>query len=186
MSILRNLNPIKTRIFKILTSSFKNSKTLDNLKHIEQSEIKRVLITRANHRLGNQLLLSPLIQWIENEFPNCQIDLLVNGSLSNILFANYTSVDNIYNLPKKPFKNLVNYIRVASKLINKKYDIAITAAESSNSSKIFVKLSHSTFKIYNTPDYPQKPIHMATKPIHNLLYFLNETKVSTINTLKLI
>lgn len=77
----RKIIPYKTRIFEILTSSFKNSKNVSDLSKIDKRNIKRVLLSRPNHRLGNQLLLSPIIQVIEAEFPNCRIDLLVNGNL---------------------------------------------------------------------------------------------------------
>jgi len=168
----KKINPYKGRFIKFFTSAFKNSKNLNELSKIEKANIKRILITRPNHRLGNQLLISPLIQIFELEFPNCKIDLLVNGSLSNILYKNYSSVERIYNLPKKPFKNLINYIKVSLNVITTKYDIAITGNESSNSSKIFVKLSRAKFKIINSENKTELSNHIAKKPIDILLNYI--------------
>lgn len=161
----RRINPYKTRIFEILTSSFKNSKNVSDLSKIDKRNIKRVLLSRPNHRLGNQLLLSPIIQVIEAEFPNCKIDLLVNGNLSKFLYENYSSVENVYNLPKKPFKNLFNYLKTSFKVLAVNYDLAIVGTESSNSSKIFVKLSRAKFKIFNSGYNAITSKHIAKKPI---------------------
>lgn len=173
----RKLNPFKTRFFKILTSSFKNSNNISDLSKIDKNDIKRILISRPNHRLGNQLLLSPIIQIIEAEFPNCTIDLLVNGNLSRILYKNYSSVGNVYNLPKKPFKNLYKYLKTSFKVLSVKYDLGIVGTESSNSSKIFVKLSRTRFKIFNSGENTITSKHIAKKPID---IFLNLYKGNTI------
>ncbi len=163
---INKLNPIKTKIFNFLTSSFQNSKRVNRSIPVN-SEIK-VLITRPNHRLGNQLLISPLIQEINNQFPNSKIHLIVNGNLSNILFSKYQSVEKIINLPKKPFNNILKYIIESNKTRLIKYDIAISGCECSNSSKIFVKLSRAKIKIYNSGlENLYKPIHMGKDTIFN-------------------
>ena len=173
----KKINPYKTRGFKMLTSNFKNSKNISDLSKIDKKDIKRVLISRPNHRLGNQLLISPIIQVVEAEFPNCKIDLLVNGNLSRILYKNYTSVENVYDLPKKPFKNLFKYLKTSFKVLSVKYNLAIVATETSNSSKFFVKLSRAEFKIFNSGYGIVPSRHIAKKPIDN---FLNAYKGNTI------
>ena len=174
MSFIKKLNPLKRKIFKQLTGSFRNSNNINQLTTTPKDNIKHILVTRPNHRLGNQLLFSPLIQVLETEFPNCKIDLLVNGGLSKILYANYDSVDNIFNLPKKPFKNLRNYVNISLKVIFKKYDLAIPADENSNSGKIFVKLSRAKYKVFNAGDRIIPSVHISKKPIDNLLTFLRD------------
>lgn len=165
INLKKNVNSYKTRFFKLLTSSFKNSKNINQLSKIDIKQIRRILVTRPNHRLGNQLLLSPLLQTIENEFPYSKIDLLVNGSLSEIIFENYRSIQNIYLLPKKPFKHLPEYIKTSYKVISSKYDIAIVGNDNSNSSKIFTRLSRATFKIFSPEKNAKVSIHIAKKPI---------------------
>jgi ADP-heptose:LPS heptosyltransferase len=164
-SLKNFLNRYKRRFFKFLTSTFKNSPDIFELSKVDINSIKRVLVTRPNHRLGNQLLITPLIQAIEKEFPHAKIDLLVNGTLSDVIFENYSCVDKIYALPKKPFKHLGEYISKSYKVITTKYDVAIVGIESSNSSKIFVKLSKSRFKIYNSENNSNSPVHIAKIPV---------------------
>ena len=47
-----------------------------------RNKIKRILICRPNHRLGNLLLITPLIQEISETFPDCKIDLFVKGGIA--------------------------------------------------------------------------------------------------------
>ncbi|CAM3513425.1 glycosyltransferase family 9 protein [Aequorivita lipolytica] len=172
MSITK-LNPLKSKIFNFFTSSFENSKGIEEIKNLPRDSNIKVLISRPNHRLGNQLLLSPLIQEVKNQFPNCKIHLVVNGNLSPILFSEFHFIDTIIKLPKKPLKNILNYTAKSIGLMSNKYDVAIAGNENSNSSKIFIKLSRAKFKIYNSGNIDSyKPEHIAKKPIYNLMKLL--------------
>ena len=177
---IKKLNPLKNKIFKVLTGSFRNSKRINLLESLPRDSEIKVLITRPNHRLGNQLLITPLIQEINKQFPNCKIHLIVNGNLSYILLSNYHCVETIFNLPKKPFNNILDYLKKSISLISNQYDIAIVGCEDSNSSKIFVKLSRAKFKIYNSGTTKlNRPEHIAKIPIYNLRKFLDPSDYLT-------
>lgn len=178
MAFYKKLNPLKRKLFKKLTSSYKNAENLTELASIEEQKEIKVLISRPNHRLGNQLLICPLIQELKSCFPNVKIDLLVNGDLSKKIYTNYNCIGEIHNLPKKPFKNLLSYVRVSLKILSKKYDLAMTGCNSSNSSKLFVKFSKSKFKLFtelNSTDI--KEVHKAKNPIQNFYYYYNKDKL---------
>lgn len=178
--LIKRLNPLKNRIFGMLTGSFRNSKRINLLESLPRDSEIKVLITRPNHRLGNQLLITPLIQEINKQFPNCKIHLIVNGNLSYILLSNYHCVETIFNLPKKPFNNILDYLKKSISLISNQYDIAIVGCEDSNSSKIFVKLSRAKFKIYNSGTTKlNRPEHIAKIPIYNLRKFLGPSDYLT-------
>jgi len=164
----KNLNPIKRRLFKLITNSFRNS----NVPYPKFGDNKKVnvLIIRPNHRLGNQLLISPLIQEVHNQIPHCQIHLLTNGALSTIIFENYEYVTKINELPKRPFENLISYLKTSIKVLSKTYDMAMLGNESSNSGKIFLKLCRARHKVYNSGSFLEnKPQHIAKYPIYNFL-----------------
>ena len=178
--LIKRLNPLKNRIFGMLTGSFRNSKRINLLESLPRDSEIKVLITRPNHRLGNQLLITPLIQEINKQFPNCKIHLIVNGNLSYILLSNYHCVETIFNLPKKPFNNIIDYLIKSISLISNQYNIAIVGCEDSNSSKIFVKLSRAKFKIYNSGTTKlNRPEHIAKIPIYNLRKFLDPSDYLT-------
>lgn len=165
MSIVK-LNHLKKKALDFFTRSFQNSKRVEQIKNLPRDSNIKVLISRPNHRLGNQLLLTPLIEEVKKQFPNCKIHLVVNGNLSSILFSQDSYIENVFNLPKKPFNNIFNYVAKSLSLISKKYDIAIAADENSNSSKIFIKLSRAKFKIYDSgAKNLHKPIHIAKIPV---------------------
>ena len=178
--LIKKLNPLKNRLFSMMTGSFRNSERINLIESLPRDSEIKVLITRPNHRLGNQLLLTPLIQEINKQFPNCKIHLIVNGNLSYILLSNYHCVETIFNLPKKPFNNILDYLKKSISLISNQYDIAIVGCEDSNSSKIFVKLSRAKFKIYNSGTTKlNRPEHIAKIPIYNLRKFLGPSDYLT-------
>jgi len=111
-------------------------------------EIKKVLICRPNHRLGNLLLITPLVQEVIATFPECKIDLLVQGGLAPILFENYKNVENIIQLPKKPFKNLIKYIKGFLSIKKQRYDLVINAVIGSSSGKLYTLIATSKYKVF--------------------------------------
>ena len=177
MMSIKILNPLKRRIFNFLTNSFQNSKNKEQIKRLTKDSHIKVLISRPNHRLGNQLLITPLVQEVKKQFPNSEIHLVVNGNLSSILFSEFHYVEKIINLPKKPFNNILTYLSKTINLMSNKYDIAISGTADSNSSKIFVKLSRAKFKIYNSgTNHQNKPVHIAKYPIYNFKTFFSSAK----------
>lgn len=89
---------------KALTRNIGKNYSLEHHRMIEKDlQIRRVLITRPNHRLGNLLLLTSLVQEVSNTFPDCKIDLFVKGGISPLIFKNYTNIDRIIQLPKSHF-----------------------------------------------------------------------------------
>ncbi|MCK0131923.1 glycosyltransferase family 9 protein [Flavobacteriaceae bacterium F08102] len=171
---ITKLNPLKRKILSFFTASIHNTTKRDGLTELNDGRPITMLITRPNHRLGNQLLLTPLLQAVTKQYPNATIHLVLNGTLSRILFSQYPAVKRIYSLPKKPFKNIFKYLTITYSLKRTYYDIALTACENSNSSKLFVKLARAKFKIYNSGSHTlHKPLHISKYPIYNFKTFIN-------------
>lgn len=82
--------------------------------------------------MGNQLLITPLIQEVSETFPDSKIDVFVKGSLGQVIFKNLENVDTIIQLPKKHFKNLLEYILVWLRMRRQCYDMAINVARNSS------------------------------------------------------
>ncbi len=152
----------------------------------EKLEVKQVLICRPNHRLGNLLLITPLIQEIENYFPGAKIDLLVQGGVAPILFERYTSIDRIIQLPKKPFNNLGKYLKGAFSIRKKKYDLVVNAVADSSSGKIYTFLASSKYKVFDALDINEsetnnKETHIAKNQIYNLRDYLQRVGLESTN-----
>lgn len=149
-------------------------------------KIKRILICRPNHRLGNLLLLTPLLQEVAEIFPDCKIDLFVKGNLSRILFENYKNIDRIIQLPKRPFQHLIEYVYTWTQIKKYQYDMVINVDQSSSSGRLSVRLANSRHKILGEvvevlktkfKDYE----HHAKFPIYNFRNHLKKISMAKID-----
>lgn len=183
MSSLKKINEVRRTVLSVLTKNIGTSTTTPKGKPLNRDEVKRILIVRPNHRLGNQLLMTPLIQEVQQTFPNCKIDLFVKGFVAPILFKNYDNIDQILRLPKKPFKELGTYIQGWLKIRTKRYDIAINVTNGSSSGRLLTKFSRATYKFYgdnmtdthfSATDY----MHIAKRPVCSLRDCLSMLGVS--------
>ncbi|MDV6168959.1 glycosyltransferase family 9 protein [Flavobacterium sp. DG1-102-2] len=180
--MLKEINKFRKRIMIGLTKNV-GATRIDTTAGTSMS-MKRILISRPNHRLGNLLLITPLLQEINSVFPDCKIDLFVKGGLAPILFENYDQVDRTIILPKKPFKELFKYINVWVSLKRHRYDLVINLDRASSSGRLstsFVTAKNKFFGEYieelaeKHSDYR----HMAKNPVYNFRYFLSKMGVKS-------
>jgi ADP-heptose:LPS heptosyltransferase len=141
----------------------------------EGAGIKRILLCRPNSRLGNQLMITPLVQECIARFPGCRIDLFVRGSLAEIIFKNYEETDRIIELPRKPFRQLGQYLKVWLSLRQRRYDLAVNVTEGSSSGRLATRFARARWRLFNNTD-PRLDWsalfsgygHMAQNPVYNL------------------
>jgi len=182
MSFKGKVNEIRRKIMQGATQAIGKS---TNPALIDKDQIintSRILISRPNNRLGNQILISPLIQELIEVFPNCKIDLFVRGGASTVLFQNYENVDKIIKLPGKPFNELNRYIRVWIKLRENRDDIAVNIDNRSSSGRLSTRFVRAKVRIFGDeeqlnekyPDY----IHIAKKPVYNLRHLLLQVGIN--------
>lgn len=172
MSFKSVVNGKRRAIMRGLTKNIGRSALNRDAHGISSSDIRRVLISRPNSRLGNQLLITPLVQEISNTFPNCKIDLFVRGNISFILFENYECIERIIRLPRKPFKELFKYIKVWFSLERYSYDIVINVDKNSSSGRLSTQFSNARFKFFNDVEEDLRAKyedyeHMAKFPVYN-------------------
>ncbi|PBJ08088.1 glycosyltransferase family 9 protein [Flavobacterium sp. ACN6] len=148
-----------------------------NLAVMETVVIKKILVVRPNARLGNQLLLTPLLQEITKTFPDCYIDVLVKGNLAPLLFKNYKNIGQIIKLPQRPFNKPFTYIYKWICLKFTHYDIVINAVNNSASGKLMTKLAWSHYKFFGYQHhYPLSDDslkHMAKIPVFDFRNCIN-------------
>ena len=177
MKVSKRINLLRKRVMQSLTKNIGKSQAIPQLQ--KEIEIKRILISRPNHRLGNLLLLTPLVQEVGRIFPDSKIDLFVKGGISPIIYKNYENIDHFIQLPKKPFSHLFQYIQAWFQLKSRKYDLAINANQGSSSGKLSIQLANSTYKFFGEEDealnlkYPDYQ-HDAKKAIYNLRKYLKD------------
>ena len=179
MNILKKINSVRRNLMQGMTKKISGSTINQNLPMINKDAVKSVLICRPNHRLGNQLLITPLVQEVADTFPNCKIDLFVKGNVAPIIFENYENVDNIIKLPKKHFNDLLPYLKGWLALKSKKYDLVINVDKNSSSGRLSTKFAKSDYKLFGDEEtdfeskYPDHK-HIAKYPVYSLRSYLSK------------
>jgi len=172
---LGQINVFRRKITKGLTHNIGKSRFIP-----KDKTPKKILVVRPNHRLGNTLLITPLIEEITKQFPDSKIDLFVKGTVANVIFENYSSIEQILCLPKKHFKELFLYFKTWFKLRLKKYDLVINTTKGSSSGRLATKVARAPYKFYgeiennayqNLPDYE----HFAKFPVYNFWAYLEQS-----------
>jgi heptosyltransferase III len=171
MSFKVKINKIRSSIMRGLTGNIGKSAAVKYSKK-NKPELKRILISRPNDRLGNLLLVTPLLQEITAICPDCKIDLFVRGNLAPIIFKNYPNIDRIIRLPKKPFKELPRYISKWFLLKSKKYDLVINVVKNSSSGRLSTLAASSKIKFFGDDFNEAVCPHIARCPVFNLRKFL--------------
>ena len=121
MKVPKFVNEIRRKVMHQITKNVGSSYSEPVYDANATIDIKKVIIIRPNHRLGNQLLLTPIVQEVMNSFPGCEIDLFVKGGVAHPVFENYSQIKKIYQLPKKPFNHLYKYAKCWVSIKRKKY-----------------------------------------------------------------
>ena len=178
MNIKRDINALRRKLMHSLTKNIGTTHFEPNT-DLTKVVVKRILICRPNPRLGNQLLITPLVQEVIATFPECEIDLFVNGGLAQIVFKNYKNVKRIIQLPRKPFKELIKYSQGWMALRKHNYDIVINVVEGSSSGRLSAQFANSKYKFFGDDiadlqlkyeDYG----HIAKQPVYNFRYYLTK------------
>lgn len=191
MSLLAKLNEYRKYVMPKLTQDIGNNHFEKKIDVSKQIEIKSILITRPNQRLGNLLLTTPLLQEITHLFPDAKIDIIVKGHyLPPIVFKNFDNLDTIIELPRKPFKALIKYARVWLSVRFKKYDLVINAVKGSSSGRLLTKTANGYYKIFGEFEVDKQiqtedRMHIAKNPIYNLRHYLNRVGYKNISNSKL-
>ncbi|ULC58164.1 glycosyltransferase family 9 protein [Flaviramulus sp. BrNp1-15] len=179
MKVPTSINNIRRRVMHSITKNIGKSYTDPVVDTSKKLDIKKVLIIRPNHRLGNQLLLTPIVQEVINTFPDCKIDLFVKGGVANPVFQNYSQINKIIQLPKKPFNHLFKYAMSWVSIKRTHYDLVINGDKDSSSGRLLTQISKATFKVFGDvhediqakyPDYK----HISKYPIYNLRRYLEK------------
>lgn len=144
---------------------------------IDASSIKKVLVIRPNHRLGNQLLMTPIVLELLETFPNAKVDLFA-GKVAPVLFQNYERVDRVIRIPRKPFKELIQYFKAWLLLRSRKYDFVMNVDRNSSSGRLATSFARATYKLHGetVPELQAQYsdyLHIAKNPVYNFRYALS-------------
>src|SRR5688500_8672784 len=135
MNALKTINSFRRFIMRGLTKKIGATRATLTNRLNNADQVIRILICRPNHRLGNLLMTTPMIQEVSDMFPQASIDLFVKGSVVKEIFQNYYNIRNIFQLPRKPAKALRKYIATWLLLKKNEYDLVINVDRNTESSR---------------------------------------------------
>lgn len=119
--------------------------------------IHRILVCRPNHRLGNAVLLSPLLAELETLYPGAEIDMISAGDAAQTLFANRFQMRRIVGLPRKIARHLWRTVQLLRQLRSETYDLAIDACNGSQSGRLLLAVVNARYKV-GFPDDSQREV----------------------------
>ena len=189
MKTLNKINVFRRKLTKLLTKNIGNTTSCENYDLVKKEDIKRILICRPNHRLGNQLLITPIVKELIEIFPDSKIDLFVKGNIAAVIFENFENIDTIISLPKEHFKHIFKYLSGWIQLRQKRYDLVINATGNSSSGKLSTKFSNSKHKYFGDCNNDSEQnlknkdhIHIAKCPVLALRNHLSKIGIDVSKT----
>lgn len=143
------------------------------------AKIGRVLVVRPNHRLGNLLLLTPLLQELQDVLPDARVDIVLAGDDGRGLFRTFHNVGRIYTLSRRMVHHPLATVRMAIRFRREKYDLVIDPCAGSQSGRWLVAAAKAAHVIRASGSEPAvdgtrtagtlpAPAHMAKWPVYRL------------------
>lgn len=150
---------------------------------LRTSGIHRILVLRPNHRLGNLVLITPLLTELEQTFPGAEIDVLTAGESAHEVLANFPSVRHIRTLPHYVARHPLRTLKTIRSLRGARYDLAVSPATDSYSSRVLIYWAKAPRLIGIPPNdssgtanwdriLPIAPQHFAMMPVFMLRHTL--------------
>lgn len=124
---MKQLEKLLKKTSLYLLSPFFNKKSKESITP-NWHEFKRVLVFRLDNRLGNAILVLPLIQSIKRSSSSIKIDVMMSASFVDI-YENHPDINQIipYDqafLIKNPFR----YLGLINKLRKNQYDVIFSSS----------------------------------------------------------
>jgi ADP-heptose:LPS heptosyltransferase len=145
------------------------------------SDVRRIAVVRPNHRLGNTLLLTPLVRELEACFPKAEIELVAAGIAAREVFRQFSQVTAVHSFPAASYRNPGQVLRLLHTLSRKRYDIAIDPILQSRSGRFLLGLMRARDRVgyrwgvagrdrmlTHCVDPAGAPAHCGLSPVHLL------------------
>ncbi|TAL86815.1 MAG: lipopolysaccharide heptosyltransferase family protein [Rhodanobacter sp.] len=122
--------------------------------------IHKILICRPNHRLGNAILISPLLAEVEALYPGAEIDMVSAGHAAQTLFASRFQLRRVFSFPRKIARHLGSSVGLLRQLRENTYDLAIDASNGSQSGRLLLAIVKARFKL----GFAEQPAQAGVAP----------------------
>ncbi len=145
MSLRHSIDEFRRKLLRRVFSALAGS--ADGCARLPAAGIHRILLIRPNHRLGNTLLLAPVLADIERAYPSAEVDILTAGQAANEVLGEFDSVRNLLVLPRKIVRHPLILLKTVHHLRTQRYDLAIDPCASSQTGRLFLLMSRAKYKL---------------------------------------
>jgi ADP-heptose:LPS heptosyltransferase len=136
---------------------------------IELPSVKKILVIRQDSRIGNLVLVTPLLISLRKNFPQAQISLLTS-EVSSELFTGSKLADELLVLEKKRYiRNPFAFISNIFKLRKEKFDLALDCSDEhhlSFGSGMWIYLSGAKYRIGHKRDKSDLFLNIEVPPVN--------------------
>lgn len=143
------------------------------------ADIRRILVVRPNHRLGNNVLLTPLLVELERRFPQAEIDILTGGGASHNLYAEFPRLKTVHAFPAWSYIRPHVVVSIIRRVRARRYDLAIDSTTRSRSARFLLWLVKARRRIgyawgvswrdrvlTDAVSASEAPVHHGRIPVH--------------------
>jgi ADP-heptose:LPS heptosyltransferase len=138
-----------------------------------------ILICRPNTRLGNTLLMTPLLEEIEATLPSARVEILTACPAAPEVFREFPSIVRVHQLPfrgvRHPLRHLLTLLRVR----RQRYDVLIDPCPRSWTGRFLTRHLPARLKLgFTSPHknagvdvsvpFEGAPVHMGDYPVYLL------------------
>lgn len=144
--------------------------------------VYRILVLRPNHRLGNTLLITPLLCELERRFPGAEVDVVTGCEAAPEILSGFRQVRRIYQLTRRPGHHPWRMWQMIRAMRRTRYDLTIGCVRGSLSAQLLARWSRARQWIAPPLDdkdalaagpawrevWAQAPDHIALDAVHML------------------
>ncbi len=136
-----------------------------------------ILVCRPNTRLGNTVLLTPLIEELQTRLPNARIDVLSACPAAPEVFAGFPGVYRVHELPFRGVRHPFRYAGTLLRVCRVGYDIIIDPCPNSWTARFLTRWIPGRLKVGFTHPrrqwgldvsvpFKDAPRHMGAYPVY--------------------
>lgn len=143
--------------------------------------VRRIAVLRPNRRLGNTLLLTPLVQELEARFPEARIEVVTACGAAPSLFQRFSQVSVANGLPTAMQRHPLRSLSALRNLRRLSFDLAIDPVPRSRTGRFLLGYVRARDRVgfaWGVPfrdrvlthagDPSKAPAHFAQSPIYLL------------------
>ncbi|MFZ0553561.1 MAG: glycosyltransferase family 9 protein [Steroidobacteraceae bacterium] len=138
-----------------------------------------ILVCRPNTRLGNTLLMTPLIEEIEATLPSARVEILTACPAAHEVFREFPSVRRVHQLPFRGVRHPLRHLLTLLQVRRVRYDILIDPSPRSWTARFLTRHLAARLKLgfsrageadgvdVSVP-FVGAPVHMGDYPVYLL------------------